>query len=50
MQNLAEYRNGGNDITGLQTNRIYCHIINSLKIQQILITSFEHALMVKPLI
>ena len=29
-QNRAEYRNWGNDITGLQTNRIYCHI-NGLK-------------------
>ena len=48
-QNRAEYRNWGNDITGLQTNRIYCHI-NGLKTQRILITSFEHVLMVKPLI
>ena len=48
-QNRAEYRNWGNDITGLQTNRIYCHI-NGLKTQLILITNFEHVLMVKPLI
>ena len=48
-QNRAEYRNWGNDITGLQTNRIYCHI-NGLKTQRILITSFEHVFMVKPLI
>ena len=37
-------------MTGLQTNRIYCHIINGLKTQRILITSFEHVPMVKPLI
>ena len=48
-QNRAEYRNWGNDITGSQTNRIYCHI-NGLKTQRILITTFEHILMVKPLI
>ena len=48
-QNRAEYRNWRNDITGLQTNRIYCHV-NGLKTQRILITSFEHVLMVKPLI
>ena len=48
-QNRAEYRNWGNNITGLQTNRIYCHI-NGLKTQLILITNFEHVLMVKPLI
>ena len=48
-QNRAEYKNLGKDITGLQTNRIYCHI-NGLKTQWILITSFEHVLMVKPLI
>ena len=47
-QNLAEYRNRGNDVTGLQTNRINCHI-NGLKTQWILITSFEHALVVKSL-
>ena len=47
--NRAEYRNWGNNITGLQTNRIYCHI-NGLKTQRILITSFEHVHMVKPLI
>ena len=29
-QNLTEYRNRGNDVTGLQTNRINCHI-NGLK-------------------
>ena len=29
-QNRAEYRNRGNDITDLQTSRIYCHI-NGLK-------------------
>ena len=34
---------------GLQTNKIYCHI-NGLKTQRILITSFEHVLMVKPLV
>ena len=48
-QNRAEYRNWGNDITGLQTNRIYCHI-NGLKTQLILITNFKHVLMVKRLI
>ena len=48
-QNRAEYRNWGNDITGLRTNRIYCHI-NGLKTQRFLITSFEHVFMVKPLI
>ena len=48
-QNRTEYRNWGNDITGLQTNRIYCHI-NGLKTQRILITSFEYVLIVKPLI
>ena len=47
--NRAEYRNWGNNITGLQTNRIYCHI-NGLKTQRILITSFEHVLLIKPLI
>ena len=45
-QNRAEYRNRGNDITGLQTKRIYCHI-NGLKTQQILITNFEDVLMVE---
>ena len=49
VQNRAEYRNRGNDIAGLQTNKIYYHI-NGLKTQRILITSFEHALIVKPLI
>ena len=49
VQNRAEYGNGGNDITGLQTNITYCHI-NGLKTQRILITSFEHVLKVKPLI
>ena len=49
VQNRAEYRNRGNDIAGLQTNRIYYHI-NDFKTQRILITSFEHALLVKPLI
>ena len=48
-QNRAEYRDWGNDITGLQTNRIYCHT-NGLKTQRILIASFEHVLMVKTLI
>ena len=48
-QNLVQYRNWGNDIAGLQTKRIYCHK-NGLKTQGILITSFEHVLMVKPLI
>ena len=48
-QNRAECRNWGKDKTGLQTNRIYCHI-NGLKTQLILITNFEHVLMVKPLI
>ena len=48
-QNRGEYRNRGNDITGLQSNIIYCHI-NGLKTQLILITNFEHVLMVKPLI
>ena len=48
-QNRAEYRNWENDTTGLQTNKIYCHI-NGLKTQLILITNFEHVLMVKPLI
>ena len=48
-QNRAEYRNWGNDITGLETNRIYCHI-NGLKTKLILITNIEHVLMVKPLI
>ena len=48
-QNRAEYRNWGNNITALQTNRIYCHI-NGLKTQKFLITSFEHVLMIKPLI
>ena len=48
-RNQAEYRNRGNYITGLQTNRIYCHI-NGLKKQGILITRLEHVLMVKPLI
>ena len=48
-QNQAEYRNWGNNTMGLQTNRIYCHI-NGLKTQLILITNFEHVLMVKPLI
>ena len=48
LQNQAEYRNQGNNIKGLQTNRIYCHI-SVLKTQLILITSFEHVLMVKPL-
>ena len=38
----------GND-TCLQTNRIYCHI-NGLKTRRILITSFEHVLMIKALI
>ena len=32
-QNRAEYRNWGKDITGLQTNRTYCHI-NGLKTQR----------------
>ena len=49
LQNRAEYRNWGSNITGLKTNRIYSHI-NGLKTQRILITSFEHILMVKPLI
>ena len=44
--NRAEYRNWRNDVTGLQINRIYCHII-ALKTQRILITSFKHVLMVK---
>ena len=48
MQTKAEYRNGGIDITSLQTNTMYRQI-NGLKIQWILITSFEHFLMVKPL-
>ena len=48
-QNRAEYRYRGNDITGLQTKRIYCHI-NGLTTQRILITNFEHVLMVEPLI
>ena len=48
-QNRAEYRNRRNDITSLQINRIYCHI-NGLKTQRILITSFEHVLMVKTFI
>ena len=48
-QNGAEYKNWGNGIRGLQTNKIYCHI-NGLKTQRILITIFEHVLMVKPLI
>ena len=48
-QNQAEYRNWGNNITGLQTNRIYCHI-NGLKTQLILIINFGHVLMVKSLI
>ena len=30
VENRAEYRNGGNGITSLQTNRIYRHI-NGLK-------------------
>ena len=48
MQTKAEYRNGGIDITSLQTNTTYRQI-NGLKTQWILITSFEHFLMVKPL-
>ena len=43
---LAE--SSGMHIMGLQTDRIYCHI-NGLKTQHILIASFEHVLMVKPL-
>ena len=43
LENRAEYKNGGNNIMGLQTNRICCHI-NGLKTQQILIASliFRH--------
>ena len=48
-QKRAEYKNREKDIVGLQTKRIYCHI-NGLKIQQILITSSKHVLMVKLLI
>ena len=48
-KNRAEYRNRGMDTMGLQTNQIYCHI-NGLKTQRILITNFEHVLMVEPLI
>ena len=33
----------------LQTNRIYCHI-NGLKTQRMVITNFEHVLMIEPLI
>ena len=48
-QNRGKYRNRGNDITGLQTNRTYGHI-NGLQTQRMLITNFEHILMVEPLI
>ena len=33
----------------LQTNRKYCHI-NGLKTQRMVITNFEHVLMIEPLI
>ena len=39
-QNRAEYRNRENDITGLQTNRIYCNI-NGLKTLRILIKALN---------
>lgn len=48
VKNQAEYRNGENDITGLQKN-IIC-LTNILKTQWILNTSLEHVLAIKPLI
>lgn len=48
VKNQAEYRNGENDITGLQKN-IICPT-NILKTQWILNTSLEHVLAIKPLI
>ena len=46
VKNQAEYRNGENDITGLQKN-IIC-LTNILKTQWILNTSLEHVLAIKP--
>ena len=48
VKNQAEYRNGENDITGLQKN-IIC-LTNILKTQWILNTSLEHVPAIKPLI
>lgn len=48
VKNQAEYRNGENDITGLQKS-IIC-LTNILKTQWILNTSLEHVLAIKPLI